>query len=51
MKRLEALIALTMGYVMSAVGAALEFGGYGVLGAGIVLMAALLFVDIDLEKK
>lgn len=46
MKRLEAVIAWAMAYLMGSAGLVWKFGFYGLVGPAAALMIALVFIDI-----
>lgn len=45
MKRLETLIAIAAAYALVVAGVVLQFGPYGLIGAGVFALAALTFVN------
>lgn len=49
MKRAEALIAALLALTMVVAGATWQFGPYGLMGGGAVLLVALLVFDVKGE--
>ena len=47
MTRFELLLVALLGYLMTAAGVVWKFGEYGLIGAGVVLVALATFVKFE----